>query len=356
MKTQKTTQKMKGNFIWILTSLMFIGLLGMAPMSLAAEDTWTKKTDMPTARMGHSASVVNEKIYVIGGYNGPVLSTVEEYDSANGTWTTKSGMPTPRWLLSNAVVNGKIYAIGGANSQLVGFPMMEEYAPATDTWTTKSSMPTARVNLSTCVVDGKIYAIGGQSGANRPGLSTVEEYDPATDTWTKKTDMPTARCWLSLSVVNRKIYAIGGASAPTLYPPLLTVEEYDPMTETWTKKSDMPTAKSGASTSVVNRKIYVIGGTTTGFPYSGVVSTVEEYDPATDTWTKKANMPTVRCMLSTSAVDGKIYAIGGTTTGISWTYTSTVEEYDTGFVPEVISNVNAKGKVSTTWGEIKRSR
>jgi hypothetical protein len=42
-----------------------------------------------------------------------------------------------------------------------------------------------------------------------------------------------------------------------------------------------------------------------------VLSTVEEYDPKTNTWTKKANMPTPRVALSTSAVNGKIYAIGG---------------------------------------------
>ena len=30
-----------------------------------------------------------------------------------------------------------------------------------------------------------------------------------------------------------------------------------------------------------------------------------------DTWTRKADMPTARMLLSTSVVDGKIYAIGG---------------------------------------------
>ena len=39
--------------------------------------------------------------------------------------------------------------------------------------------------------------------------------------------------------------------------------------------------------------------------------TVDEYDPAMGTWTRKADMPTSRNALATVAIDGKIYAIGG---------------------------------------------
>jgi hypothetical protein len=55
---------------------------------------------------------------------------------------------------------------------------------------------------------------------------------------------------------------------------------------------------------------------------------VEAYDPVTDTWTTKADMPAARALLSTSVVDGKIYAIGGTRTTHPMTSTSTVYEYD----------------------------
>jgi hypothetical protein len=46
------------------------------------EGTWTKRADMPTPRNGPSTSVVNGKIYAIGGIDNVFrfLSTVEEYD------------------------------------------------------------------------------------------------------------------------------------------------------------------------------------------------------------------------------------------------------------------------------------
>jgi len=319
------------------------------PLAPSGEGTWTKKADMPTARHSLSTSVVNGKIYAIGGApDSPgifanAISTVEEYNPMADTWTRKTDMPTARWGLSTAVVNGKIYAIGGLaspNAQVVS--AVEEYNPKTNKWVRKADMPTVRAYFSTSVVGGKIYAIGGNNRINH--LSIVEEYDAVTDTWTKKADMPTARTVLANNApaVNGKIYVIGGAAGA---PPLSTVEEYDPATDTWTKKTDMPTARGGFAINTVNRKIYVIGGST-GDGHS--LPTVEEYDPTTDTWTRKADMPTGgRWYDSASAVNGYIYAIGGIR-DVGDLGLSTVEAYDTGF-----RAVDMEGKLPTTWGRMK---
>ena len=93
----------------------------------------------------------------------------------------------------------------------------------------------------------------------------------------------------------------------SLFKELPTVEAYDPATDTWIPKADMPTARNSLSTSVVGDRIYAIGGSQAG---KGI-STVEVYDPATDTWTQRADMPTAREAVSTGAMNGKIYAIGG---------------------------------------------
>lgn len=176
-------------------------------------------------------------------------------------------------------------------------------------------MPTGRWELSTFVVDGKIYAIGG-AGPVYQALRTVEVYDPTTDTWTTKSEMPTARQCLSTSVVNGKIYAIGGGAAfSTSYTPLevfSTVEEYDPATDTWTTKSEMPTARACHHASVVDGRIYVIGGSDASTPDDrSHIRPVEVYDPATDTWTQEGYMRGSRAAGFSSVVDGKIYLIGG---------------------------------------------
>ena len=306
---------------------MYALVFGMASLSPAVEGTWIIKADMPTARMYLSTSVVNGKIYAIGGASKIEvgISAVEEYDPTTDTWTEKSPMPTPRWGFATSTVNGKIYAIGGAEGH-PGSPSkaVEEYDPATDTWATKADMPTARWGLSTSAVNGKIYAIGG---GIPNGLRTVEEYDPATDTWTSKASMTIGRYSLSTNTVNGKIYAIGGV---TFYPSTTPrVEEYDPEIDKWssfTKIASMPAPRTFFSTSVVNGKIYAVGGS--DGPDGAPVSVVYEYDPETNIWTTKEDMLTARMVLSTSSVDGKIYAIGGSTIAMPWNASVIVEAYD----------------------------
>ena len=162
-----------------LVLITLVLALGLTTVNVATADTWTQKADMPTARFACAASVVNGKIYVIGG---------EQVHND----------PTP-------------------------FTVVEVYDPATDTWERKADMPTGREGLATAVVDGKIYAIGGQRGAHVM-VSTVEVYDPATDSWEKKTDMPTARQICAVGMVDGKIYVIGGKSGVLCFS---TVEEYD---------------------------------------------------------------------------------------------------------------------------------
>ena len=83
--------------------------------------------------------------------------------------------------------------------------------------------------------------------------------------------MPTARSYPAAAAVNDKIYAIGGFGVASL----ATVEEYDPATNTWTAKAAMPTARSGLAAAAVYNKIYAIGGAGVGY-----LATVEEYEPA----------------------------------------------------------------------------
>lgn len=80
--------------------------------------------------------------------------------------------------------------------------------------------------------------------------------------------------------------------------------------------------------------------------------TVESYDPLTDTWTRKADMPTARWGLATGVVNGKIYAIGGGNAARDVVY-NTVEIYNPqGDLNEPFA-VSPQGKLATMWGKIK---
>lgn len=337
---------MKQHLVCVLAGLM-LNLLVLSLTSPAKEDTWTTKADIPDPKAWFSTTAVNGKIYVIGGWSS--APSVAEYDPMTGIWSRKANSSTGRTVPTIAV-NGKIYAIGGWIDPIGPvLSLVEEYDPATDTWVKKADMPTPRWGLSLSVVNGKIYAIGGRGYPSPNALATVEEYDPVTDTWTKKADMPTPRTEAANNAptVNGKIYFIGGSLAG--YPRagevgVSTVEEYDPATDTWAKKADMPTPRAIMAISEVKGKIYVIGGCPNR---SIALQTVEEYDPTTDTWTRKADMPTARFALSASEVNGYIYAIGGQiSSGSGRGPSMTVEVYDTGTGILVTAISPLEGKVT----------
>ena len=172
-------------------------------------------------------------------------------------------------------------------------------------------MLTPRMGIHANAVEDRLYVIGGDetTATSVPG-GLLEVYDPAKNAWTRKAHMPTARGFFGTAVVDGKIYTIGGSPNMVEHDPeIAVVEVYDPATDTWTRKADMPTPRADLTASAVNGKIYAIGGTR--HVAVDALPIVEEYDPVTDTWTRKADMSTARLHLTSAVVDGKIYVFGG---------------------------------------------
>jgi N-acetylneuraminic acid mutarotase len=240
-------------------------------------------------------------------------------------WSYRSTMPTARNLFTLSEVNGRLYAIGGSRSVTTSAVTVEVYDPATDTWSVKANSPPVGCATAESVVNNKIYIFGGASAVYGSAHSITYEYDPAMDNWIRKADMPTPRAYISAGAVDGKIYVFGGTpKAGSSLVAYSTVEMYDPATDTWQKKSDLPAPRAIHTASVAGGKIYVFGGTQDGSAQG--LSTVEAYDPVTDTWTRKNDMPVAKCWHGTAEVGGKIYVISGGT-GLDTLYKS-VEEYD----------------------------
>lgn len=109
-----------------------------------------------------------------------------------------------------------------------------------------------------------------------------------------------------------KLYVFGGL-APGWTPKGL-VYEYDPESDAWTKKKNMPLSSHHLALAEYKGKIYVFGGFTK--PAKGPSAWVPidnawEYDPAADTWKALAPVPTRRGSANAVVHGGKIYVIGG---------------------------------------------
>jgi N-acetylneuraminic acid mutarotase len=232
----------------------------------------------------------------------------------NVYWKEKSPMPTPRGLLGIAAVNNRLYALGGVQADNQSYSTVEEYNPADNSWRTMAAMPTPRADFAVEVIGDKIYVVGGYNSGSDENyyLRSLEVFDPATNSWTAKTPMNSARSGLASGVVNGKLYVFGGNCDKNWESGCLyTVEEYDPATNAWTKKEPMPTPRADLIGAVVNDKIYAIGGSIYDNGEWYYFGNVEEYDPAANTWKAKTPMNTPRCDGAAAVAGGAIYVAGG---------------------------------------------
>lgn len=245
----------------------------------------------------------------------------------NDCWTVQEPMPTVRTGFSVGAVNGMLYAVGGqipGTSRHNAVSTVEAYDPNTNRWFTKAPMPTVGPGAQIGVVSGVLYAVGGINvGLVDPlPVGTVEAYDPVTDTWTAKQPIPSPPYGAGVGVVNGILYAVGGI-APGGSGIVITgtLQAYDPASDTWTTKAPMPTPRIGFRVGVLNGLLYVVGGDDVG--------TVEAYDPVTDTWATKQHMLTARSGFDVGVVNGILYAVGGATgRDVALTITDRVEAYD----------------------------
>jgi N-acetylneuraminic acid mutarotase len=268
---------------------------------------------------------------------------------AQGKWAKLAAFPEPAEELLGVAAGGKLHVFCGLAPGWKPIGMVYEYDPAADRWTKKKPMPLLSHHVAFAEYRGKIYAFGGfvLPASGPPAWAPVDnawEYDPAADSWKALAPLPTKRGSPVAVTVGDKIYVIGGATTPAgsketaVHPArphvsVGTVEEYDPATNTWRQRSSMPTPRNHATAGAVNGKIYVIGGRVgAAFISAGSsnVDVVEEYDPATDAWgSARARMPSARSAMASGVFGGRIYVSGGEGQNAQMMYTfRALEAYD----------------------------
>jgi N-acetylneuraminic acid mutarotase len=221
-------------------------------------------------------------------------------------------------------------------------------AHAEPRWTMAAPLPVAIGELEATEADGKLYVLSGLD--NRPDVVAPTGYnwmyDEAANKWVERAKMPVPAHHIMVTTLNEKIYVFGGfVRHPSVigWQPTAKSFEYDPATDKWRELAPMPTPRGAGQAVAVGGKIYVIGGGRSNKPGEPgapiprgsvdqiVVGTNEEYDPATNTWRARADMPQPRNHYLAEAVDGKIYAIDGRIGSVFVTKSDTidlVESYD----------------------------
>jgi N-acetylneuraminic acid mutarotase len=171
-------------------------------------------------------------------------------------------------------------------------PAEESSAPdaairrASNTWTVKRPLPSPPGGKAG-TLNGIIYVMGGRNSSGR-SLPT-QAYKVSTNSWTTVRPLPSARGGVNgATPIHGKLYVTGGSNSAGQLTRTLFI--YHPATNTWSRGADMPRAAGCGIQGAIKGQLYVWAGCI-GVPVVPDAHRMFRYNPHTNNWATLALPP-----------------------------------------------------------------
>ena len=274
----------------------------------------TTDNSAPDARHESAATVVDGKIYLIGGRGE---RDVNVYDPVTNTWQTVAEAPLELHHFQPVAYKGKIYVIGAFTCCFPSEPTIPDiyvFDPATNSWSIVGSMPEDRLRGSTGTVlhQDKIYIIGGNTmGHDGGAVNWFDEYDPETGAWRVLPDAPNARDHFAAAIADGKLVIAGGRQSQRSFANTVAATDvYDFSSGTWDSTShNIPTQRAGTMAEVFENKVYVLGGES-GLQESAHTE-VQVFNPANGLWSQISPMINPRHAGGSALIGSELHVFVG---------------------------------------------
>jgi N-acetylneuraminic acid mutarotase len=270
------------------------------------ELVWEEKAPVNKARAAYDGvEVLNGKIYFVGDYNDTGKNnTIERYDPETNLWETLSSANEARAGVASTVLDGKIYAIGG-----IGLSSVEVYDPDLDSWTFATPLPRVVARGAAVTFENKIYLFGGHN-ENGTDLNQVLVFDNSNNQWSQVSTMPSALTSFKAITFNERIWLIGGSnnmgnSSNTIVRNY--VRSYDVGNNTWHSESSLPQARMWISAWSLNSSLIVAGGASGNNAFKDIFG----YDPNKKTWNSIGHLSDNAYAAGSVVFGSSLYLISG---------------------------------------------
>lgn len=189
---------------------------------------WTKLPSLPKGRSSHDAVVIDNRIYVCGGWELSGEDEGEWHNNAlvfdlskpNEVWESLPEQPFERRALAVSHFDGCLYVIGGMNSDHEIDRSVNVYDPKKKAWMEGPELPGEGMNGfgASAWNDGKRLYVSGSNGI-------VYRLADDGSAWKEIERLETPRFFHQLVPSDNTILAVGGASMKTGH--LNTIEPLD---------------------------------------------------------------------------------------------------------------------------------
>ncbi len=225
---------------------------------LIRQDKIDATGNMAQARSQHTATLLNDgRVLLTGGLDatGSSTATAELYNPATGTFQAVGNMPSKSVGHAAALLNdGRVLVTGGGNSS------SEIYNPSTRTFTAGGGLSSNRsYHTATTLSNGRVLIAGG--AASNSTLASTILYDPATGAFSAGPNMIASRERHTATVSNGKVLFAGGRTKQgSGYVTVSSLEVYDPATNSFTAAGALAAGRYSHAAIVSGTSLIFAGG------------------------------------------------------------------------------------------------
>jgi len=253
-----------------------------------SQGMWTQKATFP----GRSRSIpfcfsLGTKAFCGTGSDCDTMNFLKDfwqYDTLTDAWTQKADFGGgSRWPAVGFAIGNYGYAGLGKNYPFLTVEKdLWRYDTAANSWTRMTDMPAGAAFPTAFVIgDSAGYVLTAQS---------LYKYSPVTNSWSQKANFigPARDVAVAFAIGGKGYYGTGDNGTV-----LMDFYEYDALADNWTQKNDFAGhARTDAIGFAIDCKGYIaVGDTDNGSMRTTALNDLWQYEPATDAWLRKADMP-----------------------------------------------------------------